>query len=78
MNDPVWTELLFAVTDVFLTDTNQRARWRIGDQAPVERRGGAKPRLLVESVGDTGMPAKSIAGTPHTTDIRYDKRILEE
>jgi hypothetical protein len=64
-----------ATTDMFPLDTNQMARRRIGDQGPIERNGGAKPRLLVENTENTTMPPNNATGT---ATVNQDKRLLEE
>jgi hypothetical protein len=51
------------------------ARRRIGDQGPVEKNGGAKPRLLVENADVTTTPPNDATGTATTNP---DKRLLEE
>jgi hypothetical protein len=51
------------------------ARRRIGDQGPIERNGGAKPRLLVENADiTTTLPNDAI----DTTTTNLNKRLLEE
>jgi hypothetical protein len=63
------------MTDMFPLDTNQMARRRIGDQGPIERNGGAKPRLLVENADNTTTPPNNATGT---ATVNQDKRLLEE
>lgn len=63
------------MTDIFPLDTNQTARRRVGDQGPIERNGGAKPRLLVENADNTTTPPNDATGT---ATVSQDKRLLEE
>ena len=63
------------MTDVSPLDTNQMARRRIADQGPIERNGGAKPRLLVDNGGITPTPPNDATGT---ATVNLDKRLLEE
>ena len=65
--------MCFAITDILLTDTNQMARRRIGDQVTIERNGGAKPRLLTENAANTAKPIPDMIAT-----VNSDKRLLEE
>jgi hypothetical protein len=67
--------VLNAISDKRSTDTNQTARRRIGDQAPIERNGGAKPRLLVENAANTELP---FSNTSKTATVRSKKRLLDE
>jgi hypothetical protein len=47
----------------------------MGDQGPIERNGGAKPRLLVENADNTMTLPNDAAGT---ATVSPDKRLLEE
>jgi hypothetical protein len=64
-----------AMTDISPLDTNQMARRRIGDQDPIERNGGAKPRLLVENADNTTTPSNNATST---ATVNPNKRLLEE
>lgn len=56
-------------------DTKQTSRRHIGDQVPIERNGGAKPRLLIENATN---PALSFNDTIDTSTTQSNKRLLEE
>jgi hypothetical protein len=56
-------------------DTNQTARRRISEQVPIERNGGAKPRLVVENTASKVLPFKD---TKDAATVNSDKRLLEE
>jgi hypothetical protein len=51
------------------------ARKRVGDQGPIERNGGAKPRLLVANADVTTTPPNNATST---ATVNPDKRLLEE
>jgi hypothetical protein len=56
-------------------DTKQTSRRHIGDQVPIERNGGARPRLLMENAAN---PALSFNDTADTPTVQSNKRLLEE
>lgn len=67
--------VLDAISDEESIDTNQVSRRRIGDEVPVQRKGGAKPKLFIDDRTPVMTPPRT---TTDTTVVDSERRLLEE